>query len=400
MTLVTYKEVVAAADYVRPWVRRTPTLRLDALSHLAGRTVTLKAEHLQRTGSFKVRGALNRLRTIPKGAEVVAASAGNHAQGVALAATIHNIRAVVFMPKDAPLPKVEATRHYGARVRLVGGGVDDCIAAALAEADDRGAVFVAPFDDPAVIAGQGSVGIEIAEQVADAEAVVVPIGGGGLIAGVAIALRELRPEMRIIGVEANGAAAMKLSVESGRLTSLESANTIADGIALKSPSELTFAHAREYVDEIVTVTDEEIAEAVVVLLERAKSAVEPAGASPVAALLAGRIDPSLSNVCLLTSGGNVDPLVLSKIIEFGLAAAGRYLMLRVSVEDRPGALVELIEHVAEMGLNIVSVEHNRHGRDRALNSVDIVLHVEARGPEHQRQVIERLSAEFELEVIS
>lgn len=390
--LVPFSEITAAADRIGRHVRRTPVLAQESLSALFGFDLVLKAEHLQRTGSFKVRGALNRLHDLGPGTGVVAASAGNHAQGVAYAAGVYELRATIFMPAAAPLPKIAATRGYGADVRLVDGGVEACMDAASATATETGAVYVHPFDDPLVIAGQGTAGLEITEEIEDIDAVLVPIGGGGLIAGVAVALRERSPATQIIGVEAQRAPAMRASLRAGRVTEIDARPTIADGIALKAPSERTFAHAHALVDDVVEVTEEEIAESVLLLLERAKAVVEPSGAASVAALLAGRIPSDLDRVVAITSGGNVDPLVLAKLIEFGLVAAHRFLVIRVVVSDRPGALAAVAREVADLGLNITSVEHHRIGDDLALNTVEIVLYVETRGASDRELILDRLGA--------
>jgi threonine dehydratase len=332
---------------------------------VVGRTLLLKPEQLQRGGSFKIRGAYNRISRLPAGTAVVAASAGNHAQGVALAASLTGVTSTIFMPASAPLPKVQATRDYGAEIRLVDGVVDDAIAAARAHAAETGSVLVHPFDDPLIIAGQGTVGLELLDEAPDAEVVLVPIGGGGLISGVATAVHG---RMRVVGVEAAGAAKVRRSLDAGAPVRLDTVATMADGIAVKTPSALTLEHIDALVDDVITVTEEEISQAVVLLLERAKAVVEPAGAVGVAALLAGKVAGSEPVVALL-SGGNVDPLLLTKLIDHGLSAAGRYLVLRVVVADRPGALAALTAAVATMGLNVLSVDHHRAGLDLAVDEV-------------------------------
>ncbi|CAA9232711.1 MAG: Threonine dehydratase, catabolic @ L-serine dehydratase, (PLP)-dependent [uncultured Acidimicrobiales bacterium] len=359
-----------------------------ALSDLAGRRLSLKGEHLQRTGSYKFRGAYNRISRLspdtPGG--VVAASAGNHAQGVALAARLAGIRSTIFMPRTAPLPKVAATRGYGAEVHLVGQLVDDCILAALEHAAATGGIFVPPFDDPHVIAGQGTVGLELAEESADAEVVVVPVGGGGLIAGVATALALTRPAIRVVGVEAAGAAAVRASLDAGTCVVLDRVATMADGIALRSPSELTLSHVQAYVDDVVTVTEEEISSAVLLLLERTKALVEPAGAVGLAALLAGKVAGTGPATTIL-SGGNVDPLLLLKLVDHGLSAAGRYLVVRVVLGDRPGALAALTAVLAALGLNVLSVEHHRAGLALGVDEVEVLLTLETRDPDHRHEVV-------------
>jgi threonine dehydratase len=360
--LVTVDEVRAARERIAGVLRPTPVERSDTLSRLTGRMVLLKPEHRQRTGSFKIRGAYNRIARLEPGTEVVAASAGNHAQGVALAATMTGHHATIFMPASAPLPKVDATAGYGATVRLEGETVDDSIVAAKRFAEECGAVFVPPFDDPLIIAGQGTVGLELAEEAPEAETVVVAVGGGGLISGISATLAALRPGVRVIGVEPEGAACMRASLHADRCVGLERVVTMADGIALKSPSPLTLAHVRAYVHDLVTVTEEEISQALLLLLERCKT---------VAVL----------------SGGNVDPLLLIKVIDHGLSAAGRYVVVRVILDDRPGALAGLTADVARLGLNVLEVEHHRSGLDLDMEQVEVRLTLETRNTIHSDEVV-------------
>jgi threonine dehydratase len=391
--MVTAADVEDARTRLHGILRPTPVGPTATLSSIVGREVLLKPEHLQRTGSFKIRGAFNRISRLEPGASVVAASAGNHAQGVALAASLAGVGSTIFMPATVPLPKLEATRGYGARVELVPGGVDDAMAAAMAVAGETGAVWVPPFDDPLIVAGQGTVGLELAEEAPDAEVVVVPVGGGGLIGGIGVALGARRPGVRIVGVEAEGAAAMRASLEAGSVQTLPSVSTMADGIALKSPCELTLALCRAYVDEVVTVSEEEISRAVLLLLERAKAVVEPAGAVGLAALLAGKVSGSGQAVVVL-SGGNVDPLLLVKLVEHGLSASGRYLVLRVIVGDRPGSLAALTAAVAERGLNVLSVEHHRSGLSGlGVDEVEVLLTLETRDPAHRDEIVADLRAD-------
>jgi threonine dehydratase len=390
--LVTVDDIEDAHRRVAPVIRATPVDRSDSLTGLCGRPVLLKGEHLQRTGSFKIRGAYNRISRLPAdGTAVVAASAGNHAQGVALAAALSGLRSIVFMPETASLPKVEATRHYGAEVRFAGEVVDETLAAAQRFAEEEGAVYVPPFDDPLIVAGQGTVGLEIAEQAPEAEVVLVPVGGGGLISGIAAALAARRPDVRVVGVEASGAAAMVASLDAGHPVALDRVATIADGIALKAPCPLTLAHVEAYVDEIVTVDDEQISRALVLLLERAKAVVEPAGAVGLAALLAGKVAGAGPAVVVL-SGGNVDPLLLTRLVEHGLSAAGRYLRLRVVLGDHPGALADLTRVVADLGLNILDVDHHRAGVIVGVDEVEVQLTLETRDPDHRDQVVRALRA--------
>ena len=390
--MIGLRDVEEARDRVAPVLRPTPVDRSDSLSRLAGRPVLLKPEHLQRTGSFKIRGAYNHISRLAAGGDVVAASAGNHAQGVALAASLTGLRSVIFMPANAALPKVEATRAYGAEVRLEGATVDDCIALARDHAASTGAAYVPPFDDPLIIAGQGTVGLEIAAEAPEVEVVVVPVGGGGLVSGVAAALARARRSVRVVGVEAEGAAAMRASLDAGRPVELPNVSTMADGIAVRAVSELTLAHVQAFVDEVVTVTEEEISRALLLLLERAKAVVEPAGAAGLAAILAGKV-PGSGPALAVLSGGNVDPMVLIKLIDHGLSAAGRYLVLRIVLGDRPGALAAVTGAVAGMGLNVLEVEHHRAGVDLGVDEVEVVLTLETRDPGHRQEVVAALRAD-------
>jgi len=400
--VISLQDIRSARERVAPVVRPTPSAGRDAVSRFVGRQICLKPEYLQRTGSFKIRGAYNHIVQLDPSRTsggVVAASAGNHAQGVALAASLSGLRATIFMPLNAALPKIEATEGYGADVRLEGDAVEDSIAAAIAFAEEQGAAYVPPFDDPEIIAGQGTVGLEIAEEAPDAEVVLVPIGGGGLIAGVATALAHTRHGMRVVGVQAEGAASMRASLDAGRCVRLDGVTTMADGIAVRSPSDLTLAHARAYVDEVVTVTEEEISHAVLLLLERAKAVVEPAGAVGLAALLAGKVSGTGEAVAIL-SGGNVDPLLLTRLIDHGLSAAGRYLVLRVILADRPGALASISDTIAAMGLNVLSVEHHRAGLRLGVEEVEVVFTLETRDPEHRGEVVTALrDAGFRVELL-
>ncbi|HET9692559.1 MAG TPA: threonine ammonia-lyase [Acidimicrobiales bacterium] len=388
--MIDLDHITAARRRVASVLRRTPVDRSDSLTALAGRPVVLKPEHLQRTGSFKIRGAYNCICQLPAGADVVAASAGNHAQGVALAASLTGRRSTIFMPLGAALPKVEATRAYGAAVRLGGESVDEAIVAAQAFAAETGAVWVPPFDDPEIVAGQGTLGLELVEEVADAEVVVVPAGGGGLLAGVATALHHLAPSVRVIGVEAAGAASMTAALTAGHPVPLASMATMADGIAVRSVSALTLEHVQAYVDEVVTVDEEEISRAMLLLVERAKAVVEPSGAASLAAVLAGRV-PGRGTVVPVLSGGNIDPLLLTKLIDHGLTAAGRYLVLRIVVGDQPGALAALTAELAAMRLNVLDVEHHRSGRDLGFTQVEVAVTVETRDHAHHGEVLRQLA---------
>ena len=390
--MLTLADVAAARERVAAVVRPTPVRQTDSISQACGRPVLLKPENTQRTGSYKVRGAYNHIAQLPAGVAVVAASAGNHAQGVAFAASATGRQATIFMPLGASLPKIDATRGYGAEVRLAGVVVDDTFLAARAHAEATGAALVPPFDDLHVIAGQGTVGLELADEAAGAEVVVVPIGGGGLIAGVATALAHTRPGVKVIGVEAEGAAAMQAAVAAGRPVVLDRMATMADGLAVRCVGELTLAHTLAYVDQIVTVTEEEISRAQLLLLERAKAVVEPAGAVGLAAVLAGKI-PGHGPVCCILSGGNIDPLLLMKVIQHGLKSAGRYLVLRVDMADRPGQLARLSARLADLGLNILDVEHHRSGVRIAFDQVEVLLTLEVRSPLHGAEIVAALAAD-------
>jgi threonine dehydratase len=391
-------DITAARQRIRETIRATPARRAESLARALGRPLYIKPEHLQRTGSFKIRGALNLLAQLPPGQPVVAGSAGNHAQGVALAARLTDRPATIFMPTSASLPKVAATRDYGAEVRLEGETVDDAITAARHFAERAGARFVPPFDDPAIVAGQGTIGLELAAEVPEPSTVLVPVGGGGLIAGVATALAG--GPHRVVGVAAEGADSMARSLAEGRIVSLSRTDTLADGIALRSPSSLTFELTRDHVDEVVLVSDESIARAILLLLERAKAVVEPSGAVGLAALFDPDLVPGTGPVTVVLSGGNVDALLLGHLIERGLSAVGRYLRVRVVVADRPGGLARVTAAVAEVGLNVLEVAHQRRGVHLDVDEVAVELTVETRGVEHRDEALTRLrSRGWALEVL-
>lgn len=354
------------------------------LTHLVGAPVHLKCENLQRTGSFKLRGAYVRIAGLSpeeRAAGVVAASAGNHAQGVALASTLLGVRSTVFMPVAAPLPKVAATREYGAEVRLHGQVVDESLAAAREYAAETGAVFIHPFDHPDIIAGQGTVGLEILEQCPEVRTILVGLGGGGLAAGIALAVKAVRPDVTVIGVQAEGAAAYPPSLRAGRPMSIDEQQTMADGIKVGRPGEITFPMVRDLVDEVRTVSEDELSSALLLCLERAKLVVEPAGASPVAALLS---TPRAFRgpVVAVLSGGNVDPLLMQRILRHGMAAAGRYLGLRLRITDRPGALATLLGVLSVADANVLDVSHVRTDPRLGLTEADVELRLETKGPEH------------------
>ena len=370
----------------------TPMEESRWLSALTGGTVSLKCENLQRTGSFKTRGAyvrISRLSEEERARGVVAASAGNHAQGVALAAQMLGINATVFMPEGAPIPKEKATRGYGADVVLHGRYLEDALARARQFADETGAVLIHPFDHADIVAGQASAGLEILEQAPDVETVLVPTGGGGLLSGIALAVKTHKPDVRVVGVQAEGAAAFPGSLEKGAPQALESMQTMADGIAVGMPGEVTFAAVREHVDEIVTVSEESLSTALLAVLERAKMVVEPAGAAAVARILD---EPRAygGNTVAVLSGGNIDPLLLGKVIRHGMAAAGRYLYLRVCIPDQPGGLARLLSELGDAGANILEVAHERISPSLSIDEVEVRLQMETRGEPHAEQVIARL----------
>jgi threonine dehydratase len=371
----TLADIEEARQRLAGVARETPVYGSETFSRIAGRDVWLKAENLQRTGAFKVRGAVNKIATLSDGARavgVVAASAGNHGQAVAWAAREAGIPARIYVPQDAPMAKVEACRTYGSELIMVGEGFEEALAAAMSDVQETGATFVHPFEDPLVIAGQGTIGLELAEQVPDAGTVVIPVGGGGLAAGIAIALRAQRPELRIIGVQAG-----------------LDGFTIADGILVKYPGELTMSILSDVVDELVEVDDELISEAIVLLLERAKLVVEGAGAVGVAALLGGKVGGS-GPVAIVLSGGNIDPTLLISVMRHGLTLGGRYLVIRTRIPDRPGELVKLLSLIAEARGNVVSVEHHREGMDIPVAETEVELTVITRDQEHCTLLLDQM----------
>ncbi|HEY4267327.1 MAG TPA: threonine ammonia-lyase [Galbitalea sp.] len=381
---------------VRGVVETTPMQSSRSLSDELGSQVWLKCENLQRTGSYKIRGAYNRLAHLTEEERahgVVAASAGNHAQGVAFAARQLGIRSTIFMPIGVALPKLSATREYGADVELSGTVVDETLLAAAQFARDTGAIFIPPFDHPDIVAGQGTLGLEILDQRPDVDTIIIPIGGGGLISGVASAVKQkaaqLGRDVRIIGVQAANASAYPVSLINGQPTEIKIAPTIADGIAVSKPGTLNFEIVRDVVDEVITVEENDIARALLVLLERAKLVVEPAGAVSVAAILAGKVHNAGTTVAIL-SGGNIDPMMMERIISHGLAASERYLKLRIPLPDRPGQLALTAEIVANSNANVVEVLHTRHGSGLQISEVELELHIETRGPEHAEIVLHNL----------
>lgn len=391
---LTGQEILDAAEALAPVLQRTPVQFSESLSRLAGVDVWLKCENLQNGGSFKIRGAylrMSRLTPAERAAGVLAASAGNHAQGVALGARRLGIRATIYMPEQAALPKIAATEAYGAEVRLVGLTVDEALAAARAEAERTGQTVIHPFDHRDVVLGQATLGAEVLEQVPAARHVLVPTGGGGLLAGVAsaaAALAEAPPE--VVGVQAEQAAAFVESLRVGRPVPLASMRTMADGIAVGCPGDVPLSLIMRSVGRVLTVSEEQIARALLLLMERAKLVVEPAGAVGVAALLERRA--WAGPVAVVLSGGNIDPLMMTSVLQHGLAHAGRYLHLRLESRDSPGQLAAILQRVAALGANVLSVEHNRTSPTLRIGQVEIILELETRGPKHAARIAEDLRA--------
>ncbi len=377
---------VAVADVVR----QTPVLPSLTLSERTGAEVVLKAENLQRTGSFKIRGALNKLAALGDRCArgVTAGSAGNHAWACAQAARSRDVRCEVFMPVEAPLSKVEGCRALGAVVHMGGASVDDCVALARARADEAGMAFVHPFDDADVIAGQGTLGLELLEDVPDLAKVVVPVGGGGLSSGVAIAIKAHRPDVEVVGVQVESVAAFPESLRRGEPVGVTSALTIADGIAVKRPGELTLPLVRRFLDDVVVVPEDDVAEAIVVCMERAKLVVEGAGAVGVAALIGGQTKAAPRGAtCVVLSGGNVDAGLLATVARRHETEAGRRLVLFTRVPDRPGSLARLLSLVGEVGANLIHVEHLREGIDLHVRETAVQLTLETRGRDHAHEVV-------------
>lgn len=396
--LPSLESIERARDVVSRVARHTPMESSRYLAELLGQPVYLKCENLQRTGSYKLRGAYNRLAQLSdeeRARGVVAASAGNHAQGVAYAARELGIKATIFMPVGVPLPKLQATRRYGADVVLRGHTVTEPLRAAAEYAEETGAVLIPPFEHIDVVTGQATLGLEILDDVPDAATIVVPIGGGGLIAGVAAAAKQRAAQegrdIRIIGVQSANAAAYPPSLEAGHPVDIEIQPTIADGIAVSRPGQLNFELIEKLVDEIVTVSEDEIAKALLLLLERAKLVVEPAGAVSVAAIVEGRVKTDGPTVAIL-SGGNIDPLLMQRVVAHGLSAADRYMTLRIPLPDRPGQLARIAELLARASANVVEVLHTRHGQGMQISEVMIDLSVETRGADHKQAVVETLRA--------
>ena len=400
--LVELTDIEQAAGRIQGVIRNLPVQGARWLSEQVGGSVYLVPENLQRAGSFKIRGAYNRIAQLSESDRakgVVAASAGNHAQGVALAGQLLSVKVTVFMPVDASIPKIEATRAYGAEVRFHGATVDEALVEARAFADATGAILIHPFDHEHVVAGQGTLGLEIIEKIPDVKTVVVCTGGGGLLAGVAFAIKQLKPDVKVIGVQAEGAASYPQSIAEGQPITREQMNTMADGIAIARPGDIPFQLIREYVDEFRTVTEEELSRAVLMLLERAKLVVEPSGAAATAAVMSAPHDFE-PPVAITLSGGNVDSLVLLRIIRHGMAAAGRYLSISVQTPDFPGSLAGLLEVLKQHKANVVDVFHDRTDPRVSLGNVRIDIQMETRSREHRDRILAALiEAGFQVEVL-
>ncbi|NUB93303.1 threonine ammonia-lyase [Haloterrigena sp. SYSU A558-1] len=398
-------DILEARERVRETSRHTPLERSHTYSSMTGAEVHLKLENFQRTGAFKIRGATNRIATLSdaqKDAGVVTASAGNHAQGVALAATRSGVDSKIVMPEHAPISKVKATRNYGAEVVLSGRDYNEAAERAHEIEREEGRTYVHAFDDEYVMAGQGTIGLEIVEDCPDVETVVVPIGGGGLISGIATAIKEQNPDVRVIGVQAAGASSAATSLEKGERVSIDEVDTIADGIATRSVGEQTFPYIQEYVDEVVTVSDPEIAVALVYLLERSKTVVEGAGAVPLAAVLFEKFDYDEGEVIVpALCGGNIDLNTLTNVIVRGLVETGRYLKIRTVLKDRPGALEDLLDIFTAHQANIYAIHHDRTSRDVEMSDTEVEIELEMRGPDHVDAFLSDLrGAGYEVDVLA
>ncbi|MEM4057504.1 MAG: threonine ammonia-lyase [Thermoplasmata archaeon] len=383
--MIQFEEIKKAEQALKNVVKHTPVEHSRIFSELTGNNIYLKLENLQTTGSFKLRGAYYRLKNLTpeeKKSGVVASSAGNHAQGVAYSANSLGISSTIFMPIFTPPMKVIATKSYGAEVRLVGNTYDDAYREAIAFANNENKKFIHPFNDELLIAGQGTIGIEIFEQVKDLDAVLVPIGGGGLISGIALALKSLNKNIRVIGVEAEGAQSMKISVEQNQIIPLKNLDTIADGIAVKTPGDITFELVKKYVDELVSVSDAEISRAIYMLLSRGKIIAEPAGAVTLAALLSGKINLKNKNICALISGGNINLSLLTQIIEKGLTEEKLLTRVSMIIPDQPGALKDILNFISNLKANVQSIEGDRLDRDVPVGMVKIIITLQTLGTYH------------------
>ena len=391
--MLTLDNVYRASYALKDVIRKTDVIYAPKLCPEA--ELYLKTENLQITGSFKVRGSyykMSRLSAEEKARGVIACSAGNHAQGVALSAQRNGIKAVICLPDGAPISKVEATKSYGAEVCLVPGVYDDAYRRALELRDEKGYSFIHPFNDPDVIAGQGTIALELMEQISDMDAVIVPVGGGGLISGIAFTIKNLRPDIKVYGVQAAGAPSMANSVHDGQIEELASVSTIADGIAVKRPGDLTYEICKQYVDEIVTVTDDEISAAILALMEQQKMVTEGAGAVSVAAAMFGKVDVKGKKVVCLLSGGNIDVTILSRVIDRGLLMSGRTCQLTIELVDKPGQLKDVARIIADLGGNVISVHHERANPGADVNGCYLRIVLETRNFEHIKQIRECLTS--------
>lgn len=401
MTKLTLADIQSAKDRLQGVIRDTQMVHAGWLERLTGQKVMLKPENLQRAGSFKIRGAYNllcQLSEAEKSAGVVAASAGNHAQGVALAASILGIKSRVYMPEGASIAKVEATKNYGAEVKFFGATLDEALQEAKRDCEKTGAIFIPPFDSEYIVAGQGTVGLEILDELPDVKTVLVCTGGGGLLAGIALAIKSKNPKVKVIGVQAEQAAAYPESLKRGEPTQLSAMKTMADGIAVGKPGDIPFKIIQELVDEIITVSESDLSIALLQALERGKLLVEPAGAAALAALIK---NPNAFEgpIALTLSGGNIDPLLLDRIMRNGLAVAGRYLTVEITISDNPGSLANLLTEIGKTGASVVDVFHLRTDPTLRSDQVSVNLTLETRGAEHQKtvlQVLDQLQLEYEV----
>ena len=393
---VTIADVWQAHKFLKPLIHHTPLTHSRTLSEMTGADIYLKCEHMQRSGAFKVRGAgykMSRLTQEQYQAGVIAASAGNHAQGVAIAASQHHIPCTIFMPENAPLAKVTATQSYGAEVVLYGPTYDDAYQRCCEVQQETGATFIPAFDDPDIIAGQGTLGLEMLTDLPEADAIVVPVGGGGLISGIAIAARALKPDITIIGVQAAGAASCRASLKTGMLETLPTISTIADGIAVKRPGEFTFPIIQRLVDDVVAVNDEAIINAVLLLMERCKMMIEGAGAAGLAALLSGAVDLKGKKVLVPLTGGNIDINLVGRFIEHGLAAAGRYFVIHTRLTDRPGELMRMLTIISEMRINVIDVRYQRLSNRLPIMQREETITLETRDRAQCEELLRRLRAD-------
>ncbi|MBI3600535.1 MAG: threonine ammonia-lyase [Nitrospinae bacterium] len=391
--MVTLEDIKEAQRNIKDYIHKTPLVYSNSISSMTGLDVYLKLENLQKTGSFKIRGATNKISRMSADERkrgVVTASAGNHAQGVALSANRFGIKATVVMPEKSSISKQLATKGYGAEVILYGNSFDDALQHARTIEKDRGCIFIHTYDDEDLIAGQGTIGLEILDELPDVNSVIVPIGGGSLISGISIALKEQKGDIQIIGVEASAAAAMYKSRQKGKNTPVDSLQTIADGIAIKRIGDLTFPIIQELVDEIVTVEDEDIAAAILLLMERKKTVVEGAGAAPIAAIMNGRAKIQGKKVVLVLSGGNIDMNILERVIEKGLVKAGRVLRVEVEMDDAPDAIARLTSLIAEKKANILHIVHDRLSRRLPVMKTLVELSLETKGFEHNKEIMDKL----------